>query len=168
MNYPSFELLSTSIGQNTESSQLKRLMEQLNISEKSLKKFPIDLPGQRLWADMDKGIQLELEDVSSLLHGDLHDDEGPWILTDVTLWSEEESKNTYKGPTPYDIQFSMTREHVRTIMNTRGFGSPKVGGFSENIDIWHSNEFNIFVDFSTRKQIIRCIVLSLPRPLQLE
>ncbi|EST16494.1 hypothetical protein EDP1_2637 [Pseudomonas putida S610] len=156
------ETLISSIGKSTDSPHLINLFSRLNAVKKDLKKYPMQLPGRRLWADDFLGLQLEFKDIGLLENVPYHDlDEGPFILTKLVFWGNRKKKPLYSGPLPYGLDFDMTREDIRKSLLDKGLGEASTLGFSGEVDVWSLDNLELTAEYPEGDDIIRCIAIGL-------
>jgi len=160
MNYPSIKQVMDALGKHTENPEVMSLFDTLGISEANLKSVA-DLNNRKSWADTDFEIRLNFEDIGSLIDIPYHDiGEGPWVLTDVFFWSDviKETKQSYGGPLPYGINFSMNKNEVQKL-----FSEPRIID-NERVDAWMKGEHRLVVNYDIKSKKIRSISLGLPPP----
>jgi len=155
MNFPSIEDFFVAISKDTTSAELRVLFLSLGISEENLNDENLDIKGRRVWSNKAAGLQLDFKDVGFIQDIPYHDiDEGPWVLTNVIFWGQQEDvDSSYKGPKPYDLDYSMDRNTVRGIMLNNNLGAPKILGVSGNVDMWNVGSKEIKVNYSGSKGI---------------
>jgi len=157
------ETLISAIGKSSDSSYIKNLFTQIDIEEKDLQKYPMSLPGRRLWANDSLGLQLEFKDIGLLENIPYHDlDEGPWILTKLIFWGKRKNKPLYSGLLPYGLNFGMTREETRGFLFNKGLGKSLTLGFSGEVDVWRLNNIELTAEYPESDDIIRCIAIGIP------
>jgi len=157
------ETLISAIGKNSDSSYLKKLFTQINIEEKDLRKYPMSLPGRRLWANDSLGLQLDFKDIGLLKSIPYHDlDEGPWVLTKLIFWGHRKKKPLYSGPLPYGLNFRLTRKKTRALLFNKGLGKALTLGFSGEVDAWSLNNLELTAEYLEDDDIIRCIAIGIP------
>ncbi|PWQ85425.1 hypothetical protein DKY64_13545 [Stenotrophomonas maltophilia] len=171
MKLPAIDVVIQAIGQDTISAPLSRLLLDLEIGERDFRHYPLKLAGMRFWTDEENTLQLEFKDVGLLVDIPCHDlDEGPWVLTSVSLWGARVSKKNkvrkekpaYSGPLPCGLSFSMLRQHVRERLAALSAGNAVDMGLDGEVDVWCISGLELAVDFSGPDDSIRCISLSIP------
>ncbi|MNM61378.1 hypothetical protein D3C81_726780 [compost metagenome] len=171
MKLPGIDVVIQAIGQDTGSASLSRLLLDLEIGARDFRHYPFKLAGRRLWTNEENTLQLEFKDIGLLADVPYHDlDEGPWVLTSVAFWGartnkeniKKRKKPAYSGPLPYELDFSMLRQHVRERLAALNAGSAMEMGFSGEVDIWCINGLELAVDFSGPDDSIRCIAVGVP------
>lgn len=155
MNPPTIEEFFAAIGKDTTSPELKSLLSKIGISEENLDDEKLDIKGRRIWLNEETGLQLDFKDVGLVRAIPYHDlDEGPWVLTNVIFWGEQEGSDiAYGGPKPYELDYSMDRDTVRSIMLSNSFGAPSILGVAGNVDMWAIGSTEVKVNYSKSKGI---------------
>ncbi|WP_314404256.1 hypothetical protein [Stenotrophomonas rhizophila] len=159
----STDTLVTSVGADSHSSLLKRLFAELGIGEDHLEKYPLNLPGRRLWSDEARGLQLDFKNAWLLGDDPRHaQHEGPWMLTKVVFWGARKKKIPYSHPLPYGVNFQMSRDAARMALLESGFGEARQMGFSDEVDMWTRKGLEVTIDYSGEKDAIRCLTVGVP------
>ncbi|HCF2456942.1 TPA: hypothetical protein NIA41_000498 [Pseudomonas aeruginosa] len=155
MKHPSIEDIFQAVGKDSESAPLQTIFSCLEIGVDQLRKYPANIKGRRIWSSDAGGLQLEFKDIGLLREIPYHDvDEGPWVLTNVIFWGEQEGSDiAYGGPKPYELDYSMDRDTVRSIMLSKNMGAPSILGVAGNVDMWAIGSTEVKVNYSKSKGI---------------